>query len=256
MNAELAWYATNLTAALLLPPLNLLILAGIGAVLLKRRPRTGKALIVAAFGLLYALSTPLVAESLMGLLEPPPRPIGKDGAGAQAIVVLGSGLYTDAPEYPGGSVSGGALERLQYAAMLHRRTGLPVLISGGRLPGLPAEAPIMKRVMETEFHTPVRWIEARSLNTWDNARLSFAVLSAQGIKRVLVVTHAWHVPRARLAFEAAGFDFVAAPTRYVGHNVGSWVAWDLIPNGRGLMTSYYALHEFIGLAWYRLRAIF
>ena len=50
---------------------------------------------------------------------------------AQAIVVLGGGLYFDTPEYGGDTVGGSTLERLRYAATIARKTNLPVLVTGG-----------------------------------------------------------------------------------------------------------------------------
>ena len=59
----MGWFATNLVSAFLLPPLNLILLGAVGILLLKRRPRTGKILVVSALALLYLLSTPFVAET-------------------------------------------------------------------------------------------------------------------------------------------------------------------------------------------------
>ena len=56
----------------------------------------------------------------------------------------------------------------------------------------------MKQVLEREFQVPVTWVEETSRNTLENARGSFQVLGAAGIRRVYLVTHAWHMPRARL----------------------------------------------------------
>jgi uncharacterized SAM-binding protein YcdF (DUF218 family) len=254
MDAQTAFVVTNLVAAPLLPPLNLILLGLGGLLLLKRRPRLGKTLIATSLALLYCLATPLVANHLLGLLEPPPLE-KKQASSAQAIVVLGSGVYEDAPEYGRHAVSSFALERLEYAAALHRQTGLPILVSGGKLSNLPAEAPIMKRVLEEEFHVPVRWVEARSTNSAENARYSAAILRPEHIRRVLVVTHAWHVPRARQAFRAADLEFIAAPTRFavIPGKPMALNIFDFLPDGRALAKSYFALHEYVGAVWYRLR---
>lgn len=254
MDAHTAWLVTNLTAAPLLPPLNLILLGLGGLLLLKRRPRLGKTLISLSFLLLYTLSTPLVSGRLLALLEPPPLDL-KAAAKAQAIVVLGSGIYEDAPEYGQHSVSSFALERLQYAATLQRRTGLPILVTGGKLSSLPAEAPIMKRVLEQEFRVPVRWIEERSTTTAENARYSAAILKSENIERVLVVTHAWHMPRAQQAFRAAGLDMIAAPTRFsvIPGKPLDLNIFDVLPDGKSFSRSAYAMHEYVGAVWYRLR---
>lgn len=254
MDPQTAWLLTNFVAAPLLPPFSLILLGLAGLWLLKRRPTAGRVLILFSFISLYGLSTPLVSSQLLGALEPPALD-PKQARDAQAIIVLGSGVYEDAPEYANHSVSGLALERLQYAATLHRQTGLPILVSGGQLPGLPAEAPIMQRVLEEEFRVPVRWAEARATNTAENARYSAAILKAEQIQRVLIVTHAWHVPRAQQACHAAGLECIAAPTRFTvtpGKPLELTV-FDFLPDGRSLARSYFALHEYVGAVWYRLR---
>src|SRR6185437_1434141 len=125
----MGWLATNLVSALLLPPLNLILLGSIGMLLLKRRPRTGKILVVSALTLLYLLSTPFVAETALQKLEtlPAHNPFDR----IQAIVVLGAGTYFNAPEYDGNTVNRLGLERIRYAAWLHRFTRKPILAAGG-----------------------------------------------------------------------------------------------------------------------------
>ena len=103
----MGWFATNLISAFLLPPFNLILLGTAGLLLLKWRPRLGKLLIAVTLALLYLLSTPFFAELMLQRLEtrPPPGPFNSFDSGIQAIVVLGSGTYFDAPEYGGHTVS-------------------------------------------------------------------------------------------------------------------------------------------------------
>ncbi len=154
----MGWFAINLISAFLLPPFNLILLGTAGLVLLKWRPRLGTLLITATLTLLYLLSTPFFAELMLQRLEtrPPLGPINTLDNGVQAIVVLGSSTYFDAPEYGGHTVSRFALERIRYAAWLYRLTGKPILATGGSPPGSSSsEADQMKAVLETEFHVPV-----------------------------------------------------------------------------------------------------
>ena len=69
MNPHPSWLLTNLAASVLLPPFNLILLGALGFLLLKRKPRLGKSLVAASLMLLYTLSTPLVADYEMGLVE-------------------------------------------------------------------------------------------------------------------------------------------------------------------------------------------
>ncbi|SEL04006.1 YdcF family protein [Nitrosovibrio tenuis] len=246
----MSWYATNLISAFLLPPLNLILAGTIGVALLKRRPRLGKLLMVTALTLLYLLSTPFFAEAMLQRLEtrPPPDPFNN---GIQAIVVLGSSTYFDAPEYGSHTVSRFALERIRYAAWLHRLTSKPILATGGSPPGTgSSEALQMKAVLEKEFNVPVRWTEEASVNTRENAYNSFAILKKDGIRRIALVTHAWHMPRAAKEFERAGFKVTPAATAYTTRYKTDVFAF--VPSAGALQKSSFFFHEVIGLAWYWL----
>jgi len=96
---------------------------------------------------------------------------------AAAIVILGAGLYLDAPEYGEDTISGSALERVRYRAFLHRATGKPLLVTGGRPSNTTlSEAEAMQKTLESAFGVAMRWIEDRSLNTRDNADYSRMIL--------------------------------------------------------------------------------
>ena len=171
----------------------------------------------------------------------------------QAIVVLGGGVQIDAPEYGADAPSMDTLARLRYGAHLHRALGKPVLVTGGAVSGHRPEAAAMKAVLENEFQTPVRWTEQRSRNTLENARLSYSILSAAGIRRIYLVTHAWHMPRAILAFEHLGFEVIPAPTGYSRRL--KLTLLDYLPNASALLDSNLFFHEVIGIGWYHLRIL-
>lgn len=255
MTAHSIWLLKNLSASIFLPPFSLCILGGAGLLLLKRRPRLGKSMITLSLILLTFLSTPIIANSLMYLLEKNVQALLPGAAhNADAIVILGGGVYHDAPEYAADTVGGLTLERLQYGAYLQRQTGLPILVTGGSPEGGTAEALLMQRSLEQEFKVPVRWVETRSLDTAQNAQFSAILLKAAGIQRVLVVSHAWHLPRARIAFEQHGIALIAAPTRFgfVPRTRRGLKILDFIPQSRALLKSYYVLHEGMGILWYQL----
>lgn len=245
------WLITNAIAALLLPPGIVLVVLLIALWLTWRRPRLARGLVFAAFLGLYALSTPFVADSLLQALEPAPRDPLEDKSG-QAIVVLGGGTYFNAPEYGGDTVTAPTLVRLRYAAHLHRALKKPVLVAGGAPQGNRApQAQLMKQALQRDLHVPVQWLEERSRNTLENARLSRLVLNAADVQRIYLVTHAWHMRRARLAFEHAGFAVIPAPT---GYTTGfELTALDFLPVARALRDSSRFFHEAVGIGWYHLR---
>ncbi len=235
-----------------LPPANLFLLFLAGLWLARRRRRLGVAMQCGAVFLLYALSTPLVAGSLLRTLEPtePLDIAAVPASGAGAIVIL-SGEMERTPEYGGGTVGPYTLERMRYAARLARATSLPVLVTGGVLkPGERPIAELMRDGLAEDFGVTVRWIEDRSQTTAENARFSAAMLRRDAIGTIVLVTHGFHMQRAAFAFAQAGLNVIAAPTMLT---LPETEAAALVPTGKALQRSFYAAHEWVGLAWYRLR---
>ena len=243
----------NLLGTLLLPPTNGLLLLLVAALFRRRRWAFGLALIGGV--LLFLQSLPIVASNLIAALEAQAGGVFVSAQGARAIVVLGSGLRRDAPEYGSDTVNERSLVRLRYGATLARRLQLPVLIAGGvPLHASRSEADVMAAIAEREFGVPVRWKESESRDTADNARMSAQILKPAGIRRVVLVTQAFHMPRARQLFEGAGLEVIPAPTDFMGPGDGPLVVSDFLPQARAIQTSYYALHEWLGLAWISLAA--
>jgi uncharacterized SAM-binding protein YcdF (DUF218 family) len=175
--------------------------------------------------------------------------------GAQAIVVLAAGRLAHAPEYGGEDIPDYiALARLRYAARLHRETGLPVLVSGGnRSPDgqLASKAIGMAQALRDDFATPVRWLETESNTTAENAAFSAKILKENGVQRILLVTDAMHMPRSVRIFKQSGLEVIAAPTMFF--SLGLLTPSHFIPSAEGLRRSYYAIYEWIGMAWYWVR---
>ncbi len=249
----MSWFATNLISVFLLPPLNLLLAALLGLLLARTYPRLGRTLLLSSLALLWLCSTPYFAEGALHLLEGPPKAVNARAQPADAIVVLGGGTYFRAPEYGADTVSAATLVRLRYAAKLQRETGKPILVTGGKPLGNDlSEAQQMKSVLEQEFNVTVRWVEDASDNTLKNARYSHQLLQQAGIKRIYLVTHAWHIPRAARAFQAAGFEVVPAPTGFTTRYRTDLLSF--LPRAEGLRDSRIFLQELIGLLWYRLKS--
>ena len=110
---------------------------------------------------------------------------------------------------------------------------------------------MMARSLEDDFRLEVRWREVESRDTWQNAKFSAALLRPAGVTRVLLVTHAWHMRRSVLAFERAGLTVIPAPVRR--DRMPSFELGDFLPTAESWEVSYFALHEWVGLAYYKLR---
>jgi uncharacterized SAM-binding protein YcdF (DUF218 family) len=242
----------KLLAALILPPTGPLLLALWGQWLTRsksRRWRHGGLWLatVALLGLL-GLSLPGVGKALIAPLESHPPITQAQLQRVQAIVVLGGGTYYGAPEYGGDTVGHATLERLRYGARLARQSGLPLLVTGGALAGGRPEGELMREVLENDFGVKVRWVEAASRDTAENASLSAPALKAAGISRIALLSHGWHLPRAIPLFERQGLEVTPAP---MGFNATPEAGWaDLLPGDLG--TSRVALHEYFGLLYNRL----
>jgi uncharacterized SAM-binding protein YcdF (DUF218 family) len=246
-----AWFLKDLLAILLLPPANGLLLICLAGLYRRRRWAFG----LAAFGtaLLVLQSLPPVAGALMASLEERAGPVLQDTAGAQAIVVLSSGLELEQPEYGGDTAGERTLLRLRYGALLAKRHNLPLLVTGGHPKNATrTEAAVMAGILEREFAVEVRWQEGESRNTAENASKSAAILRDAGVHRIVLVTQAFHMPRAVRLFRAAGLEVVPAPTQFKSAGRSSLGPFDLLPQSQALRNSYFALHEWLGIAWLAL----
>jgi len=94
-----------------------------------------------------------------------------------------------------------------------------------------------------DFGMPVRWVEAASRTTHENAVRSAAMLKRDGIDRIVLVTHVFDTRRAIAEFEAQGLSVVAAPTG--GSSTGEGTVLDYMPSMGGLTRSYYATYELL-----------
>ncbi|HEB55176.1 MAG TPA: YdcF family protein [Gammaproteobacteria bacterium] len=251
----MSFYLVKIIQALLMPPALMIIIILAGLILLRWSQRYGKILIISGIFLLLVASLPVISNSLVSTMENIPA-LNKEqikNSGAKAIIILGGGSYLGAPEYGGDTVSTASLERIRYGAYIHKQNDLPILVTGGRVLDYikTPEATLMARVLKNDFHTPVKWREDQARNTWENAQYSYRMLAREKIKKIILVTHALHMPRALMSFEAAGFEVIPAPLSF--HQSGNDIhIFDILPQAASMEVTYNMLHEFIGTLWYRL----
>lgn len=241
---------------LLLPPGILLLLLALAWWFRRSRPRLAGVCFALGLGGMWLMSLPVVVQWGAKALETEP-PLALDSWAtlaqrADAIVVLGSGRERGDPAWGTDQPTGIGLERQRYAARLAKASGLPVLTSGGLHYGTPpSEAQLMAVSLQDDFGVTVRWKEERSRTTWENAQMSAEILLPQGIKRVVVVTQAWHMPRSLWSFEKAGFTVVPGPVGFLGEDnarpLGGW-----LPEFKSVWQSGQLLNEAIGQVGYRL----
>lgn len=249
--------------ALLLPPVPFIVMMLVGTRVAVVRRGWGWLLILLTAVLLWLSSTLGFARLLSEqLLRPPPALSGerieawKSAVKARepvAIVVLGGGSKTLAPEYGMSNLNDRSIERLRYGLWLGRETGAPVAFSGGIGWALGSavvtpEAQIAARIAQQEFGRPLKWVEDRSRDTRENAIYSVELLKAQGVRRVLLVTHQRHMPRSlkmfTLAAAGSGITIEAAPVDVLNAPwtlVRSW-----LPGTSGASAVHEILHEVFG----------
>lgn len=235
----------------LTPPAVLLLLSLVGALLALRWRRIGVAIVILSSMALYGFATPFVASWLLHEIE-----LGisdsADLSTAQAIIVLGAGVRLGDGASAPDTLGPLSLERLVYVAEAYRRLHLPVAVSGGRIfPARTEEAALMRAALERDFDVPVTWSDDQSRTTYENALYTARLLSPDHIASVVIVTHAWHLPRALWAFERAGLHALAWPVPR--DFVRLQRIDDVLPNIAALHDSARALHEMIGRLYYRLR---
>jgi len=245
--------------AAFLPP-GIILLLLLLAVLLGQRV-IGRLLVWFALIGLYLLSTTAMTHWLAQHLETfPARSAAQiKTQRADALLLLSAGYTSANPELDHQSRPDAlSLERLGYAVKLHRESGLPIIISGGKLKTQDEPvAQILARWLHERAGIEALALETRSTSTWENLLYSAPLLRELGFQRVALVTHAFHMPRAMQVAEALGIDAIAAPFGYLGpkparpSDYSDSSMWK--PAARNITHNYLLLHELLGAHWYRLR---
>lgn len=203
--------------------------------------------------LLYLFSTPVFSRYLSSIIEPD---IAIDleeikNSDAEVIIVLGCNRQANAPEFNGDdTVSACTLVRLRYAAILHKLTQLPILVSGGSVfEETESEASLMQEVLINEFGVSVEWIENKSLNTLENAKFVAELLQYNNINKGLLVTHAIHMSRAQFAFREHGINTYPAATYFYSRRDHKPFYFDFLPTIQAFYISNMTLYEILGYLW-------
>jgi uncharacterized SAM-binding protein YcdF (DUF218 family) len=236
-----------------------LLLLGIASAL-RRRPGVTRILCFGSFVLLFLFSSGTISQLLLRSLEDQYTQLPVESIPtADVIVVLGGGT-SRGPAAPGGAPElTGSADRLFYAArLLHSGKAPLILFSGGAIPFLDSgrlgsEAEAAAQLLR-QWAVPGQAIllDAKARNTRENALFSRQILYSRGASHILLVTSAFHMPRASAAFRKLGFQVTPAPADFR--------TWDderlllrFLPDAQSLAESQLALKEWLGLLVYRLR---
>jgi uncharacterized SAM-binding protein YcdF (DUF218 family) len=245
----------KMVSPFLLPPGLFILAIVLVSFLMAYRQRWRLALLNLTVGLmLYVLSIAPAANFLIQGLESdfsiPENPSG------DVIILLGGGIIEGVPDLSGTAApSPLMMGRIVTAVRLYQRLGLPIIVTGGKGSGKGdvAEAPVVGRFL-VDLGVPENSIilEDRARDTAQNARLTAAVCRQHGFSRPILLTAAYHLKRAGMAFDAAGMTFTPFPAYFLGarNNPNEWR--DLLPRAGALFASANALHEYIGILYYRM----
>lgn len=211
-----------------------------------------------AWAALLLLCWPPFATLAVATLEwqSPQRPAANPGA--QTMVVLSGGIVTTDPAEPGVAPAFGTLQRCLHAAWLYRNGWkMPVVVTGGVAHGNLTYAAVMEDVLRKEgLPAGDIWKEEQAQSTYDSARLLAGILQPRGVRKILLVTEAYHMPRSARIFRRAGFEVVAAPCAYRTRDFrGTWQDW-LLLNSRAIGVFESAWHEWLSLGWGRITGRF
>jgi len=238
-------FAESVTAPLVMALLLVLLAVALG---LAGRSRSRSVLLIVAALLVYLSSIPLVGQALLRpleatyatLAEEPPPSVGY-------VVVLGSG-YAPHDSIPlTAALDSDGLARIVEGVRLARL--LPqsrLVVSGGAPPGrVPAAEGYARLALALGVPERSITVSGQGLDTPEEARALGKLLGQQPF---LLVTSAYHMPRAMLLLRQTGANPVAAPTGQRAFGRERLASSSLLPGSAGLGDTERALHEYAGLA--------
>lgn len=231
----------------------LLLLAGLLS--LSRWPRQGRRLCTLALVVLLLQGWMGPPTALLHHLESryPARHDLPDAQRYAGVVVLGGALESpELWEAHGQPALNSAAERMTAVLpLLQRHQNLMLLFTGGhgQLLGRGLTEAQRAEWFYRSMNVPAQRLilESASRNTYENAVLSAALPGVDKTRPWLLVTSAWHMPRAMATFEKAGWNVTAYPVDFITGRQAEWTDYAL---SNGVWDT--ALHEYLGLLAYRL----
>ena len=238
-------------------PSNLLILLAIaGTVLLfAKRVRTGRALLLVSMLAIVVLGLSPLSRVLFHVFESRFPQWDASGPAPTGFIILGGAIDPDTSAARHDIALTDAAERLSVVPELARRyPAARIIYTGGNgsLFGGPPEATYAAQLLAS-FGIPPKRIEteARSRNTLENAIYTKALAAPKPGERWVMITSAFHMPRAMAAFRAAGFAVEAYPVDWQTGE-GTALLWPFRSFVDGLSSTDTVTREFLGLLSYRL----
>lgn len=239
------------------PPGINILLGLLGLCLWKKHKKFSRRLIGFSFVLLWFMSMPCIAQVMIDYLQNQYLPLKINNlehvdSKHAAIVVLGGGVVKNCEYENPYCGSSSTIDRALYGAYLYKKLHLPILVSGGnsfRIPTTVSE--VMRDFMQSTLNVPVS-LEDRDANTTKEEGVIVSdMLAKHKITTIYLVTDAWHMPRSVYAFRHSNLKVIPAPTHFVSFSLVRF-PMNVFPSVGALKTNVVALHEYVGLAYYKV----
>jgi uncharacterized SAM-binding protein YcdF (DUF218 family) len=229
----------------------LLILIGLLRLALTRRKRGLRLALVGGLGLAAIAATPISAWTIAPLENRFPQPTLPEHV--DGIIVLGGSVNAHLSAARGRPSVRDASERLFAAGELARRyPDARLIVSGGEALIIPTgerEADVMRDVLVSQGISASRVeLESRSRNTYENAVETKRKADPKPGEVRVLITSAWHMPRADGCFRTAGWNIIPYPVDYQSTGETEWPTFQLRQELARFDT---ATREWAGLAVYR-----
>ena len=170
-------------------------------------------------------------------------------------MILAGAVNPRLPNQPYSYVGADTYRGLQRGVWLYKHwQPLPILVCGGSVNEVDDHEPYaqtMKHVLESEgVPSNLIWAEDRSRSTHENAVYGSEILREHGVSHIALVVQTNSMPRAAASFRKLDISVLPVP---IGSTKLWWEFSDVFPNWRAIALNGEAIHEIVGLAWYRLR---
>jgi uncharacterized SAM-binding protein YcdF (DUF218 family) len=249
------FFLKKLITPFIIPPgffVSVLLISG--ALLFFRRRRRGTGIFSLGIGLLLWIfcSAPF-SNFLMGGLESDyhlPHNVQGD-----VIILLGGGIIDNVPDLSGiGVPTDRMLGRIVTAVRLQKKLNLPIIVSGGKVyQSKRSEAPIVRRfLIDLGVEKEQIIIEENSRDTYENAKYTKELCLQNNYKNPILITSAYHMKRSLLSFKKVGLNARPYPANFKSKRIGHLRWHHYLPQLGSLTTTADALHEYLGLIFYKL----
>jgi uncharacterized SAM-binding protein YcdF (DUF218 family) len=203
--------------------------------------------------ILYCISISFITNNLFSFIEK--ENIYNGRPQVDAIILLGGGIIEGVPDISGTSIpSSDMTVRIVDTVRLYKKYKLPIIVSGGSVPGKVKEAVVVGRFLNDLGVNPKDIIlEDSSRDTVENALYVKGIFNKKGYKKGLLVTSAYHIRRSEFLFKKTGIDVYPHSCGIASDKSALLNLYDFLPNIGNLDKTAVTVKESIGLLFYYIK---